>query len=100
MHSRIGNNIVTTKRTHAYGEQSFYSTQFVARTDYNDRPNRLEYTQNWWLFFAVSVPLTLLTIVVWYVWANAREFQYVLRSLQPRAKMIQEQKQDKLAVVC
>lgn len=34
----------------------------------------MEYADNSWLFFAVSVPLTLFTIIVWYTWANSRRF--------------------------
>ncbi|KAK3320435.1 hypothetical protein B0T19DRAFT_465165 [Cercophora scortea] len=28
------------------------------------------YSQNWWLFFAISLPLILLTVGVWYSWSN------------------------------
>jgi hypothetical protein len=30
----------------------------------------MKYADNAWLFFAVSIPLTLFTIMVWYSWAN------------------------------
>jgi hypothetical protein len=30
----------------------------------------MKYADNAWLFFAVSIPLTLFTIIVWYSWAN------------------------------
>ncbi|KAF2184449.1 hypothetical protein K469DRAFT_709209 [Zopfia rhizophila CBS 207.26] len=45
---------------------NFYSTQFVNRRE----SGKIEYAQNYWLFFAISVPLTIFTLFVWYSWAN------------------------------
>ncbi|KAF2848959.1 hypothetical protein T440DRAFT_519540 [Plenodomus tracheiphilus IPT5] len=49
---------------------SFYSTQFVARKDLASGGTHMEYAQNSWLFFAVSIPLTFVTIAIWWGWAN------------------------------
>ncbi|KAH7084964.1 hypothetical protein BKA63DRAFT_573980 [Paraphoma chrysanthemicola] len=48
---------------------SFYSTQFVDQ-ELSDQGMTMKYADNAWLFFAVSIPLTLGTIMVWYAWAN------------------------------
>ncbi|KAH7094612.1 hypothetical protein FB567DRAFT_600226 [Paraphoma chrysanthemicola] len=48
---------------------SFYSTQFVDQ-ETSDQGMTMKYADNAWLFFAVSIPLTLGTIMVWYAWAN------------------------------
>lgn len=50
--------------------QNFYSTQFVEQKELPSGGTKLEYTQNAYIFFAISVPLTLFTIFVWYVWVN------------------------------
>jgi hypothetical protein len=52
--------------------QSFYSTQFVDQEDTPSGPV-MGYAQNAWLFFAVSVPLTMFTIMVWYTWSHFRK---------------------------
>ncbi|KAF2635941.1 hypothetical protein P280DRAFT_167845 [Massarina eburnea CBS 473.64] len=49
---------------------NFYSTQFVSQKEQSTGGTKLEYAQNAYIFFAISAPLTLLTIVVWYVWVN------------------------------
>jgi hypothetical protein len=30
----------------------------------------MKYAENAWLFFPVSIPLTVFAIIVWYTWAN------------------------------
>ncbi|KAF9738813.1 hypothetical protein PMIN06_004535 [Paraphaeosphaeria minitans] len=55
---------------------NFFSTQFVKQIDTPSGDTKLGYAQNAWLFFAISVPLTLATIGVWYSWVNgARIFR-------------------------
>lgn len=51
--------------------QSFYSTVFVNQTDTGAGGHNLEYMENSWLFFAVSIPLTLFTIILWYTWSRS-----------------------------
>lgn len=48
---------------------NFYSTQFVTQKQVGDS-YAVVYSHNAWLFFAISVPLTIFTLVVWYLWAN------------------------------
>ena len=40
----------------------------------------MNYAKNACIFFAVSIPLTIFTIVVWYSWANSRALYRTLRS--------------------
>jgi hypothetical protein len=42
----------------------------------------MEYAKNAWLFFAVSIHLTLFTISVWYTWANSRRLYHALLSVR------------------
>lgn len=59
---------------------NFYSTQFVSQVESDNGHTRLEYSQNAWLFFAISIPLTVFTISVWYLWINAAKMlQFVAR---------------------
>jgi hypothetical protein len=50
--------------------QSFYSTQCVHQDTSEASDIMMKYAGNSWMFFAVSIPLTLFTITVWYTWAN------------------------------
>lgn len=50
---------------------NFFSTQFVNSKESDSGKMTLEYTNNAWLFFAISVPLTLMTILIWYLWVNS-----------------------------
>jgi hypothetical protein len=51
----------------------------------------MEYAKNAWLFFAVSIPLTLFTISVWYTWANSRRLYHALLSARKEhTKKVQE----------
>jgi hypothetical protein len=43
---------------------------FVNQSDAGADGHNVEYMQNAWLFFAVSIPLTLFTIMVWYTWSH------------------------------
>ncbi len=47
--------------------KNFFSSQFVT-TQSHDNTNTVELTSNAWVFAAVSVPLTILTIVIWWAW--------------------------------
>lgn len=47
---------------------NFYSTQFVSQTVTDDGSSRMSYAQNVWVFFAISIPLTIFTFLVWYSW--------------------------------
>ncbi|KAK3680894.1 hypothetical protein B0T22DRAFT_524276 [Podospora appendiculata] len=51
---------------------SFYSTQFVRQNTVGEKVtiSCVGYSQNWWLFFAISLSLAILTVGVWYSWSN------------------------------
>ncbi|KAF1960379.1 hypothetical protein CC80DRAFT_292804 [Byssothecium circinans] len=64
---------------------NFYSTQFVNQKEIPTGGTKLEYAQNTYIFFAISVPLTLLTITVWYAWVNSeRMLQLLVHRMRPR----------------
>lgn len=66
---------------------NFYSTQFVNQKELDNGSTRLDYAQNAWLFFAISVPLTIITFVVWYSWVNAGRMREQLAArLRPTRK--------------
>ncbi|KAF2656767.1 hypothetical protein K491DRAFT_596212 [Lophiostoma macrostomum CBS 122681] len=58
---------------------NFYSTQFVNQKETATGKTTLVYTQNAWIFFAISVPLTLLTICIWWSWVNSENIVHVFR---------------------
>ncbi|KAH7359966.1 hypothetical protein BKA66DRAFT_573713 [Pyrenochaeta sp. MPI-SDFR-AT-0127] len=59
---------------------NFFSTQFVSSKELDTGDTKLEYTTNAWLFFAISVPLTIITILVWYLWVNSDQIlQHVFK---------------------
>lgn len=49
---------------------NFYSTQFVSQAELDGGSKRLSYAQNAWVFFAISVPLTIFTFSLWYAWTH------------------------------
>lgn len=73
MHRRFGRYFTAAQRLHLTNtQQSFYSTQFVNQQERPEGGHSLVYTENAWLFFAVSVPLTVFTITIWYTWSHFR----------------------------
>ena len=60
-------------------DKNFYSTQFVDQKENDAGTTTLVYTQNAWLFFAISVPLTVFTIGIWYSWVNSDSLFQVFR---------------------
>ncbi|KAF1358404.1 hypothetical protein EJ07DRAFT_156999 [Lizonia empirigonia] len=66
---------------------NFYSTQFVNQKELDNGITRLGYAQNAWLFFAISVPLTIFTFAVWYSWVHAGHMREQLAArLHPARK--------------
>lgn len=60
---------------------NFYSTQFVSQVESASGHTTLEYAQNAWLFFAISIPLTVFTLSIWFLWVNSsRLLRLVFRS--------------------
>lgn len=49
---------------------NFYSTQFVTQIEVGGGSTKMGYAQNAWLFFAISIPLTVFTFLVWYSWIH------------------------------
>ena len=71
--------------------KSFYSTQFVDKKQLPSGESKIGYATNAWLFFAVSIPLTLFTISVWYTWANSRRlYQSLLLMQKDKKRKLQE----------
>lgn len=50
--------------------QNFFSTQFVSQLQHEGRRNEVVVSSNAWLFAAISVPLTLGTLIVWWAWVK------------------------------
>lgn len=49
---------------------NFFSTSFVNSTTTAKGSGSISVTSDWWILFAASVPLTLLTLYVWLVWTR------------------------------
>jgi len=72
---RIYIAIKMQRRSWSIKPQGFYSTQFVSQT-HSGVGAVVVYAQNWWLFFAITVPLTVLTLGTWYFWSrNATRYE-------------------------
>jgi Mg2+ and Co2+ transporter CorA len=54
---------------------NFYSTQFVNQIEVDGRSTKMGYAQNAWVFFAISVPLTVFTFLVWYSWVHMADMR-------------------------
>lgn len=49
---------------------NFFSTQFVSQEQRDGGSNRTVVSSNAWLFAVISIPLTLGTLAVWWVWVQ------------------------------
>jgi hypothetical protein len=49
------------------GVKNFFSTSFVDNTSTTGSPKKLIVLGNWWVFVAVSVPLTIVTLYIWWI---------------------------------
>ncbi|EAT87761.1 hypothetical protein SNOG_05370 [Parastagonospora nodorum SN15] len=64
---------------------------FVDKKELPSGETKIKYATNAWLFFAVSIPLTLFTISVWYMWANSRRiYQSLLLMQKDKRKKLHE----------
>lgn len=54
---------------------NFYSTQFVHQIEGDGTSTKMGYTQDAWVFFAISVPLTVVTFLVWYSWIHMADMR-------------------------
>ncbi|KAF2625280.1 hypothetical protein BU25DRAFT_397208 [Macroventuria anomochaeta] len=59
---------------------NFYSTQFVNQTEVDGGPTKMGYAQNAWVFFAISIPLTIFTFLVWYSWIHMEYMRRLVAS--------------------
>ena len=73
-------------------------TSFFGMSFFNGAEGKLRVSSDWWIFVAVSLPLTVATLVVWWLWeafaiqpSSARNgrgvlaaFQGTLRKSRPR----------------
>ncbi|MCJ1475517.1 hypothetical protein MMC13_004180 [Lambiella insularis] len=74
---------------------NFFSTQFVSQKQ-NGESSQLVVATNAWLFAAISVPLTVLTVLIWWLWVQAYTQQTIGSSWIAR---IQEST-NKLYIIC
>ncbi|KUJ20793.1 uncharacterized protein LY89DRAFT_640613 [Mollisia scopiformis] len=65
---------------------NFFSTQFVQTTD-----GHMNVAPNVWLLAAIAVPLTLLTILLWWTWVHFTEVKPMFNPLQPGTVTLQRQ---------
>ena len=61
---------------------SVFGTSFF---DFNG--SRLLISSNFWLYWAIAIPLTLVTVIVWFV-LYQKPFESQIRELQPYLSMV------------
>jgi hypothetical protein len=54
--------------------QNFFSTQFVNQVPTADQSVRLTVTSNWWIFLAASLPLTAVTLYIWWFYVQKQAY--------------------------
>ena len=57
--------------------QNFFSTDFVGQVQEAGGSTKVIVLANAWLFAAISIPLTLTTIVVWWLWVRLQAYYEV-----------------------
>ena len=55
--------------------QNFFSTEFVSQKQQSSGSMEVVVSSNAWLFAAISVPLTLCTILIWWAWTRFQAIQ-------------------------
>ncbi|KAF2503366.1 hypothetical protein BU16DRAFT_521949 [Lophium mytilinum] len=60
----------------------FFSTQFVSID-----PQGLTISKKWWIYFAITIPLTLVTLLVWYMTSSTRFKNMAIHRLE-RARFL------------
>jgi hypothetical protein len=51
---------------------NFFSTSFVG---VSTSANHIYLTRDWWILFATGMPLTLMTVYIWWVWSRIQAYQ-------------------------
>jgi Mg2+ and Co2+ transporter CorA len=54
---------------------NFFSTSFVNSEPSSGSPAHIVISHDWWIFLAVSVPLTLVTLYIWLVWMRIQAYE-------------------------
>lgn len=54
---------------------NFFSTSFVSTTILDGSASGISISKDWWIFVAVSAPLTTLTVYVWFVWMRIKAYK-------------------------
>ena len=73
--SKLGYNELRITRQLLTLLQNFFSTQFVGQEQGVGGSNKVIVSSNAWLFAAVSVPLTLVTLAVWWLWVRFQAYE-------------------------
>ena len=55
--------------------QNFFSTEFVGQKQRSSGSMEVVVSSNAWLFAAISVPLTLCTVLIWWAWTRFQTIQ-------------------------
>lgn len=66
---------------------NFFSTSFVTTASSPGGANHIVVLSDWWIFVVVSVPLTIITLYIWWVWTRMKthgRHPWYLGFLQPR----------------
>lgn len=58
-------------------KQNFFSTEFVSQVQVG-ASTKIVVTENVWLFWAIAIPFTLGTVVVWWLWVRLQAGRIVL----------------------
>jgi hypothetical protein len=66
--------------------QNFYSTSFIT-TETKGNSTKLVYLDNVWLFFAITIPLTLGTLAIWWIMVQIQAFMTSKKEERRRALM-------------
>ncbi len=81
------NNPFNFHLTSQLTSQNFFSTQFVQTQD----DGHMRVATNVWLLAAIAIPLTLLTIGLWWTWVHFTEVKPAPDPLQPGVVTLQRQ---------
>ncbi|MCJ1242727.1 hypothetical protein MMC14_010736 [Varicellaria rhodocarpa] len=63
-----GLTIITLIYLPATVVSNFFSTEFVSQQQQEGYPDKLVVLSNAWLFAAISIPLTVGTFIIWWIW--------------------------------
>lgn len=53
---------------------NFFSTSFVNSVSSPTAPAHISVSNDWWIFVAASLPLTLLTLYIWFFWTRIQAY--------------------------